>query len=49
MGWQEPSTGAAPSKGLTFHNLFTNALTCVEELEGASLSSSNSVGSDGKA
>lgn len=24
MGWQEPSPGAAPSKGLTFHNLFTN-------------------------
>lgn len=49
MGWQEPSPGAAPSKGLTFHNLFTNALTCVEELEVASLSSINSVGFDGKA
>lgn len=48
MGWQEPSTGAAPSKGLTFHNLFTNALTCAEESEVDFLSSSNSAGFKGK-
>lgn len=49
MAWQEPSTGAAPSEGLTLHNLFTNALNCVGELEVASLTSSNSVGFNGKA
>lgn len=42
MGRQEPFTGAALSKELVLHNLFTNTLIYVEELEVASLSSRNS-------